>query len=50
LITLPLLLLLNSSTECERLILKKYKTKTFSWDKIAQTADVYRSLSDIGLT
>lgn len=44
-----LLLLLNSSTERDRLIAKGYeRAKTFSWEKtVAQTVDVYRSVSGI---
>lgn len=44
-----LLLLLNNSTERDRLITKGYeRAKTFSWDKtVAQTIDVYRSASGI---
>ncbi len=44
-----LLLLLNNSTERDRLIAKGYeRAKTFSWDKtVAQTIDVYRSVSGI---
>lgn len=42
-----LLLLLNSSTERDRLVAKGYeRAKTFSWDKtVTQTVDVYRSVS-----